>query len=131
MSGYDGHDLREDFDHDTRATAGLEPEVLPSGWAPFDPDAGEASGREAYIMANGHQVLISGSDDRGWFVLAYPEQGMADLCGFVRPIASDEYPEHADLPAAPTLGDARGVALGYMAAVRYYENDSTDVDLLE
>lgn len=114
-------DLRRYGDPDA---PGLEDAELPERWTRFNPEDGEARGAEAYIHANGHQVLIceaAPEGEDGFSVLAYPEQGMADLCGFVRPLRSPEAPENADLPRADTLEEARAFAAGYMAAVNAYE----------
>lgn len=121
-------DVRESFDHSD--APGMDDSELPHGWSRFDTAAGEASGVEAYVFANGHQVLITESSGE-YFVLAYPEHSMADLCGFVRPLLTDQAPEHGDLPTADTLRDAREFARGYMNAVRYYEAGTTTFDPFE
>lgn len=124
MSGYDGRDVRDDFDHDD--APGIPDDDLPVGWARFDPADGEGDGDEAYLFANGHQVLITEGVDSNFYVLAYPGHGMTDLCGFVRPLRDISAPGQGGLPRADSLGDARQFALGYMTAVRYYEGESTD-----
>lgn len=126
MTGYDGHDLRDDCGHPD--ADGMSDERLPPGWTRFDPDEGEAGGHEAYLFANGHQVLIGKGSDSGWFVLAYPEHGMADLCGFVRPLCD----AHDGITTeAGDLTRARDFAHGYMTAVAFYENESVGIDLFD
>ena len=126
MDGYDGADLREQYDHPD--APGMPDDALPPGWAKYDPAAGEACGEEAYIFANGHQVLIGETADGGCFVLAYPEMGMADLMGFVRDLSADS--ETALYPPAGDLTRARDLARGYMAAVLMYETQHVDKDLI-
>lgn len=123
---YDGGDVRDLFEHDD--APGMPDERLPPGWSRFDPDAGEAGGEEAYLFANGHQVLIGEAGDDGYFVLAYPEHGMTDLCGFVRPLA--DYYDSGMAPLAGDLNRARDFAHGYMAAVVHYEHSTLNDDLL-
>jgi hypothetical protein len=125
MARYDGTDLRDGIDNEE--ALGMPDERLPPGWTRFDPAEGEAHGEEAYMFANGHQVLLGETSDDNWFVLAYPEHGMTDLMGYVRPLAEDS-PE----AAAPPAGDrtrARDFAHGYMAAVVSYEADTLDYPL--
>lgn len=108
--------LHEAYNHEN--TPGLDADELPPGWVPFDPDDGEAICEEAYLYANGHQVVITENN----FVLAYPEQHMTDLCGIIRPLATDEQGMN---PAARDPFDTREAArkftLGYMQAVLKYE----------
>lgn len=127
MPGYDGADLREKYDHDD--APGMPDERLPSGWSRFDTEVGEARGDEAYMFANGHQVLIGEASDGGYFVLAYPEQGMTDLMGLVRPLADGE--GAAEAPLAGDLTRARDFAHGYMLGVSMYEAESLSFELFE
>jgi len=126
MDGYDGADLRERYDHSN--APGMAGGVLPPGWAKYDPAAGEADGEEAYMFANGHQVLIGKTGDGRYFVLAYPEMGITDLMGFVRDLLANT--TSAMYQPAHSLPAARYFARGYMAAVLIYENQHVDKDLI-
>jgi len=129
MTGYDGHDLRIDTDYADEEAPGMSDDRIPAGWSRFDPEKGEANGDEAYIFANGHQVLIGERSDGGYYVLAYPEHGMTDLMGFVRPLADDDQYAHA--PPAGDITRARDLAHGYMIGVRLYEADTVNDTVLD
>jgi hypothetical protein len=127
MTEYDGPDLRDGIDNEE--AQGMPDERLPPGWTRFDPDQRDAGGEEAYLFANGHQVLLGRTGDGTWFVLAYPEHGTIDLMGFVRPLAGD-----TPTAMAPPAGDrtrARDFAHGYMTAVAFYEDDAPGDELFD